>query len=70
MADDTPMDRTRVVVSTLRDQGSDDLIADGIPAELMGMVWQLTLDAWAFKDPSSAKLQFQRHAIRIVRGGR
>ena len=70
MSDDPRADRTRVVVSTLHDQGSDDLITDASPAELMGMVWQLTLDAWAFKDASVAKLEIQRHVVRIVRGGR
>ena len=64
------LDRTRVEISTLHDQGSDALITDATPAELMGMVWQLTLDAWTFKDPSVAEHEFQRHLVRTLRGGR
>ena len=70
MSDTTRLNRTRVEISALRDQGADALITDASPAELMAMVWQLTLDVWTFKDASVAKLQFQRHAVRVVRGGR
>jgi hypothetical protein len=62
------MDRSRVVVSTLRDQGADHQVAATNPAELMGMVWQLTLDAWAFKEPSRAESRLQRDVISVVRG--
>lgn len=64
------MDRTRVKKTTLQTQGNDDVITDATPAERMAMVWQLTLDAWAFLDPESAKSEFQRHIVRVQRGGR
>ena len=64
------MDRTKVKKTTLQTQGNDDVIIDATPAERMGMVWQLTLDAWAFLDPESAKSGFQRHIVRVQRGGR
>ena len=70
MADSSHSDRQRIVKKTLLDQGSDDLIPDATPAERMGMVWQLTLDAWTFMDPASAKSEFQRHVVRVARGGR
>lgn len=40
------------------------------PAERIRMVWQLTLDAWAFKEgdePDESRLQ--RHAVRLRRRG-
>ena len=70
MTDSAHSDRKRVVKTTLQAQGNDVLIVDATPAERMGMVWQLTLDAWAFADPASAKSEFQRHAVRIECGGR
>ena len=65
------MDRTKVKKTTLQTQGNDDdVIIDATPAERMGMVWQLTLDAWEFLDPESAQSEFQRHIVRVQRGGR
>ena len=64
------MDRTKVTKTTLESQGNDIVLTDATPAERMSMVWQLTLDAWAFMDPDSAKSEFQRHVVRVQRGGR
>ena len=64
------MDRSKAIKTTLQDQGNDIVIGDATPGERMGMVWQLTLDAWAFMDPKSAKSEFQRHVVRVERGGR
>ena len=63
-------DRSRVVKTTLRAPDMDDAIKNATPGERMGMVWQLTLDAWAFMDPESAQSEFQRHTVRIQRGKR
>ena len=57
-----------VVKSTLQEQNDDGYIANATPAERMLMVWQLTLDVWAFMDPENAKSEFQRHVIRVQRG--
>lgn len=64
------MDRNKAVKTTLHAQGSDIVIRDATPGERMGMVWRLTLDAWAFMDPESAKSEFQRHVVRVERGRR
>ncbi len=61
------MDRTVVRVTTLQGQDDRGIILDATPAERMGMVWQLTLDAWAFRDPIRAKSEFQRHVARVER---
>ncbi len=69
MSDRSRMDRTVVRTSTLQDQDDHGIIRDATPAERMAMVWQLTLDAWAFMDPAGAKSEFQRHVGRVERRG-
>lgn len=39
------------------------------PAERINIVWQLTLDAWAFKKGERIEPRLQRHIVRIVRRG-
>jgi hypothetical protein len=68
MSRSSSMDRTRVTKSTLQLQRADEFLSEATAAERMRMVWQLTLDAWAFKEPNVAESRFQRHAIRVVRG--
>jgi hypothetical protein len=37
----------------------------------MELMWQLTVDAWAFKgEPEHAESRLQRHVVRVVRRGR
>ncbi len=68
MSEVPSMDRTRVTKSTLQLQGSDAYLGDATAAERMHLVWQLTLDAWTFKEPTIAESRLQRHAVRVVRG--
>lgn len=35
--------------------------------ECIGMVWELTMNAWAFMGHSDAQPRLQRHAFRVVR---
>ena len=63
----SPMDRSRVQITTLEMQGTDNFLKDYTPAERMAMVWPLTLDAWSLKDPFTVESRFQRHVIRIDR---
>ena len=67
MSEAPRMDRSHVEISTLDRQGSELLPASASPADCIGMVWPLTLDAWAFKDASIAESRFQRHAVCVVR---
>ncbi|HJQ33892.1 MAG TPA: hypothetical protein VJ866_17050 [Pyrinomonadaceae bacterium] len=39
------------------------------PEELVGMMWQLTLDAWAFKEKLDAEPRLQRHVVVLKRRG-
>ena len=66
--DNRTMDRSHVVLTTLRGQDAERHVTSATAAECVGMVWQLTLDAWAFKEPAVAESRFQRHAVRVVRG--
>ena len=43
----------------------DDLIKSTTPAQRIAMMWQLTLDAWAFKGEPIA--EFQWDAVRVIR---
>lgn len=67
MPDEPRMDRNLVTKTTLQDHNDSGIILDATPAERMGMVWQMTLDAWTFMDPISAKSEFQRHVVRVER---
>ena len=69
MSEHSRMDRTVTRKSSLQEQNDDGTIYNATPSERMGMVWQLTLDAWAFMDPISAKSEFQRHVVRVERRG-
>jgi len=46
--------------------GSRDL-KDKSPQQLLGMMWQLTLNAWSFKENLSAEPRLQRHVVVLKR---
>ena len=54
-------------IRKLHDQDSESDLRETSPAERIGMMWQLTLDAWAFKGEASAESRLSRHVVRIVR---
>lgn len=39
------------------------------PAELLDMMWQLTLDAWSFKERLDVEPRLQRHIVVLKRRG-
>lgn len=59
-----------VRVTSLRqqDQSHRDDLFKTTPAERLQMMWQLTLDAWAFKGEPIAELRLPRHIVRVLRG--
>jgi len=64
-------DPSRVVrVTKLSDQGRELDLRDTTPAERIGMIWQLTLDAWAFVEGFDAESRLPRDVVRVVRRGR
>ena len=63
------MEQTRRIVRVrrLHEQDNDDDLRDTTPAERLGMMWQLTLDAWAFKGESVAQSRLPRHIVHLLR---
>ena len=61
----------RVVRKTrLEDQGGETDLSSSTPEERLGMMWQLTLDAWAFTGEPVAEQGLPRHIVRVLRSGR
>lgn len=52
--------------TTLKEQDDHDLEGT-TPEERVGMMWQLTLDAWAFTGQPLAEPRLQRHIVRFHR---
>ena len=44
-------------------------LKDKTPQQLLGMMWQLALNAWAFKDNLNAEPRLQRHVVVLKRRG-
>jgi hypothetical protein len=62
-----PSDRS-VRITRLSDQGADaDLRATTTPAERIGMMWQLAMDAWAFMGEPLDDTRLRRDIVRLVR---
>ena len=53
--------------TTLRDSESNDDLKDKSPQQLIGMMWQLALNAWSFKENLNAEPRLQRHVIVLKR---
>ena len=53
--------------TTLRDSDSNDDLKDKSPQQLIGMMWQLALNAWSFKENLNAEPRLQRHVIVLKR---
>jgi hypothetical protein len=51
----------------LSDQGNETDLDATTPAERLGMMWQLALDAWAFKGEPVAEPRLPRHIVRLLR---
>jgi hypothetical protein len=56
-----------VRVSRLDEQGTEPDLLKATPAERLAMMWQLTLDAWAFAGDKRAESRLQRHIVKVLR---
>ena len=56
----------RKIRKTSLKEEADDL-KNTTPEERWAMMWQLALDAWAFKGEPVAEPRLQRHIIRVYR---
>ncbi len=57
-------------ISRLHDQGTETDLEGTTPAERIGMMWQLALDASAFIGETDAQSRLPRHVVRVIRRGR
>lgn len=62
--------RTIVRVSRVQDQGKEDDLQHTTAAQRWEMMWQLAVDAWAFKGEQVNESSFRRDVVRVIRGGR
>ena len=51
----------------LHDQDDPKDLEGTTAAERVGMMWQLTLDAWAFTGQPIAESRLPRHFVRVLR---
>ena len=54
--------------ATLNNSDSNSDLKDKSPQQLMGMMWQLALNAWSFKENLNAEPRLQRDVIVLKRG--
>jgi len=52
----------------LKDEGADDELPRFTPAENWGMMWQLAINAWAFRGVK-IESRLPRHVVRVKRRG-
>ena len=62
-----PLNRQLARVRSLGESHVDDDALRASPAERLGMVWQITVDAWAFKGENVAESRLPRHTVRVLR---
>jgi hypothetical protein len=53
--------------TTLQNADSNGDLKDKSPQQLIGMMWQLALNAWSFKENLHAEPRLQRHVILLKR---
>src|SRR5215210_1931398 len=59
--------RRNVRVRKLYEQGEDADFEKTTPSERISMMWQLALDAWAFKGEDFAQSRLPRHTVCLLR---
>jgi hypothetical protein len=60
--------RRKIRVMSVREQRDHVDVTRLTPEQRLDMMWQLALDAWAFKgDSRNAESRLQRHVVRVYR---
>lgn len=60
----------RLRVGSLAAQGTEDDLEHTTVAQRIEMMWQLAVDAWAFKGEPVVEPRLPRHVVRLERGRR
>ncbi|MCI0392281.1 MAG: hypothetical protein MOB07_26415 [Acidobacteria bacterium] len=61
------MEKAKVRKTSLRESNMCDDLKGKSPQELIGMMWQLTLSAWSFKEKIDVEPRLQRPIVVIKR---
>ena len=61
------MKRISITKRPLRSPDHDSDLKQKTPAELIDMMWQLALNAWAFKENLNVEPRLQRHVVVLKR---
>ena len=59
------LETKNVRISKLEEQDKSDDLRSTTQAQRLEMMWQLTMDAWAFKGEPVA--EFQKDVVRVIR---
>ena len=60
-------DRKHIQVSKKKINDTDDGFVNDSPDKLFQMVWDITLDTWAFLGETDAEQRLQRNVTNIIR---
>ncbi len=55
--------------TSLHNSDGDSGLKDKPPEQLIGMMWQLALNAWSFKENLNAEPRLQRHVVVLKKRG-
>lgn len=61
------MEKSLVRKTTLRDSNDSNDLQGKSPQQLIGMMWQLTLNVWSFKEKIDVEPRLQRHIVVLKR---
>jgi hypothetical protein len=66
------VDRSKYPVRKIRleDEGKDPELRELTPSQRVAMVWQMTVQAWAFKEGRWDEPRLRRDVVRVERRGR
>jgi hypothetical protein len=54
-------------IQRLDEQGNENDLESTTPVERLEMMWQLALNAWAFKGEDIAEQRLPRNVVRVLR---
>lgn len=62
------MNRKAIRISSISKADKDDDLNNLSPSDLIGMMWQLALNAWSFRMSINVEPRLQRDVVVLTRG--
>ena len=62
-----PIEAQKIRIFKLGEEDKHNDLRTTTAAQRLAMMWQLTLDAWAFKGEPVAEPRLPRHIVRVLR---